>query len=128
MNVESASVGIAAFFARWPDLGAVSGDGVPAPVTDFVRGLLAGRASGDAAGTGLLRPALIVDVVEITERGRRHVIASFDRFALRDPVRAAERRYNLTARERDVLTLLLSGMGAAAVAVLDICHWHRVPF
>ncbi len=81
-----------------------------------MRGLLAGREPGDSAGTGLLRPALIVDVAEIAGRGRRHVIASFGRFALRDPVRAAESRYNLTARERDVLTLLLSGMGAAAVA------------
>jgi DNA-binding NarL/FixJ family response regulator len=116
LNVESLSEGIGAFFARWPDLWSGEDAEVPAAVTEFVRALLARRESGGGALTALLRPELIVDVVESTRAGAAVIVAAFDAFAVRDPVRVAAQRYELTGREQEVLTLLLIGLGATEIA------------
>ena len=117
LNVESASERIGSFFRQWPDLGAGPDVEVPAAVTDFVRSLLARpESAGGGVLTGLLRPTLIVDVVTAVHAGRAAIVAAFDTFAVRDPVRVAARNYGLTAREQDVLTLLLTGLGATEIA------------
>jgi DNA-binding NarL/FixJ family response regulator len=116
LTILSVSAGIASFFAGWADLGAPGPDGVPPAASEFVRTVLAGREPGEPAGIGLLRPTLLVDAVELEDEGCRYVVASFDRFAVRDPIGAAAGRYHLTGRERDVVALLLSGLGASAVA------------
>ncbi|HZW52891.1 MAG TPA: LuxR C-terminal-related transcriptional regulator [Candidatus Elarobacter sp.] len=116
LHVESASERIGGFFRQWPGLCSAEDAEVPEAATRFVRDLLAARNGAGGTATGLLRPALVVDVVELARYGRRTIVAAFDRFELRNPVRAAAARYKLTRRERDVLTLLLSGMGATEVA------------
>jgi DNA-binding CsgD family transcriptional regulator len=118
LNVKSLSEGIGLFFRQWPDLrDEHDADAeVPAAVTDFVRTLLARPESERGLLTGLLRPTLIVDVVQAEHGGRPAIVAAFDTFAVRDPVGVAAKRYRLTAREQDVLTLLLTGMGATEVA------------
>ena len=116
LNVESTSERIGTFFRQWPDLCDGEAADVPAPVTDFVRGLLARRESDRDMLTGLLRPTLIVDVLKMAHADRPAIVATFDTFAVRDPVRAAAKRFKLTAREQDVVRLLLMGMGASEVA------------
>jgi DNA-binding NarL/FixJ family response regulator len=116
LNVTSASARIGDFFRQWPGLCAPGDGEVPAAVTAFVRELLAGRSTAAETATGLLRPALVVDVVDVGLDGSRAIVATFDRFAVRDPVRAAAARYKLTPRECEVLTLLLGGLGATGVA------------
>ena len=114
--VESTSERIGPFFRQWPDLWNGEVAEVPAAVTDFVRSLLTRREAERGPLTGLLRPTLIVDVVKTVQGGKTSILATFDTFAVRDPVRAAAKRYGLTPREQDVLTLLLTGMGATEVA------------
>ena len=116
LNVESISDRIGAFFRRWPDLCDGEAADVPAPVTDFVRGMLARRESERGVRTGLLRPTLIVDVMKTAHEGRTAVVATFEILTVRDPVRVAAKRFELTAREQDVVTLLLTGLGATEVA------------
>jgi DNA-binding NarL/FixJ family response regulator len=116
LNVESMSECIGLFFGQWPDLWSAEDAEVPAAVTEFVRGLVARPESDGAVLTGLLRPTLIVDVVKTAQAGRPAIVAAFDTFAVRDPVRVAAQRYDLTAREQDVLRLLLMGLGATEMA------------
>jgi DNA-binding CsgD family transcriptional regulator len=116
LNVESVSERIGDFFGRWPDLDAGEDAEVPAAVTAFVRSLLARWESERGTLTGLLRPTLIVDVVKASHAGKTAIVAAFETFAVRDPVRAAAKRFELTAREQDVLSSLLMGMGATEVA------------
>ena len=116
LNIESVSERIGQFFAQWPDLWNGEEADVPAAVTDFVRALVARDESGGRVLTALLRPALIVDVSRPALAGPAVIVAAFDTFAVRDPVRVAAQRYELTARERDVLALLLTGLGAAEIA------------
>ena len=116
LNVESISERIGMFFQQWPDLWNGEAADVPATVTDFVRGLAARSESERGVLTGLLRPTLIVDVVQTAHAGRAAVVATFERFTVRDPVGVAAKRFALTAREQDVVTLLLMGMGATEVA------------
>jgi DNA-binding CsgD family transcriptional regulator len=116
LNVASVSTGIDRFFRRWPDLTAEGEGDVPAAATRFVRDLLGAREAGSVAATGLLRPTLVVDVFEGERGGERAIVAAFDRFAVRDPVRVAAQRYDLTDREGQVLALLLTGMGATELA------------
>jgi DNA-binding CsgD family transcriptional regulator len=117
LNVTSLSDGIGRFLRHWPDLWEDGSDGeVPAAATTFVGALLASREPGIREATGLLRPTLVVDVADLDRDGKRAIVAAFDRFAVRDPVRVAAQRYQLTDRERQILALLLTGMGAAEVA------------
>ncbi len=116
LNVESVSERIGMFFRQWPDMWNGEVAEVPAVVTNFVRNLLARCESERGVLTALLRPALIVDVVKTAHAGRSAILATFEAFAVRDPVRVAAKRYELTPREQDVVSLLLAGMGATEVA------------
>ncbi|MEA2786214.1 MAG: Bacterial regulatory protein luxR family [Candidatus Eremiobacteraeota bacterium] len=116
LNVESISERIGMFFRQWPDLWDGEAADVPATVTEFVRGLAARSESERGVLTALLRPTLIVDVVQTPHAVGAAVLATFEKFEVRDPVGVAAKRFELTAREQDVVTLLLMGMGATEVA------------
>jgi DNA-binding NarL/FixJ family response regulator len=116
LNVQSVSERIGPFFRQWPDLWNGEDADVPVAVTEFVRTLLARHEPGGVL-TALVRPTLIVDVTKSAEAAPAAIVATFDTFAVRDPVRVASRRYELTAREQEVLTLLLAGLGATEIAL-----------
>jgi DNA-binding CsgD family transcriptional regulator len=110
------SDGIGDFFAAWPELEDRESD-VPAPATAFVRSQWAElRAEGEVDRTTLFLPDLLLHLTEV--RGGRDALiaATFGLFAVRDPVRAAERRFHLTPREVEVAKLLLRGMRTPEIA------------
>jgi DNA-binding CsgD family transcriptional regulator len=115
LDVVGTSDGFAPFIGDWPDLGPAD-HGVPAGATAFVRSLLREPRHDGRPRTGLLRPTLALDVFELAPPGPVGVVATFERFRVRDPVREAALRFDLTERERQVLTLLLSGLGTAGAA------------
>jgi DNA-binding CsgD family transcriptional regulator len=103
-------------FDRWPALGG-QGRTVPPKVLEFIRGEVERyRAAGNHGGSTLIFPDLLVHIVDLQGPGGTKVVAAFTAFAVRDPIRQASERFNLTERERQVLALLLRGMRATQIA------------
>jgi DNA-binding CsgD family transcriptional regulator len=115
-RVESTSEGALVLFQRWPALEA-DGAAVPQKVARFVREQAAAyRAAGLREVTALMFPDLLVHIVDLQGPVGTKLVAAFTGFAVRDPIRQAARNFNLTAREGQVLALLLRGLRAADIA------------
>jgi DNA-binding CsgD family transcriptional regulator len=110
------SEGIRAFFAGWAafnDDCAV----VPAAAAAFASSQWGRcRDEGGRESIGLLLPDLLVAVCELRGDGGTMLAVRFARYAVRDPIRSATRRFQLTPREAEVLKLLLRGLRAAEIA------------
>jgi DNA-binding CsgD family transcriptional regulator len=103
-------------FERWPALGG-HGRTVPPKVLELVRREVERyRAAGNRGGSMLIFPDLLVHVADLQGPAGTKVVAAFTAFAVRDPIRQASERFNLTAREGQVLALLLRGMRATQIA------------
>ena len=114
--LHATSEGIRDFFAFWPEIADDEAD-VPACITAFVRAQWSRcRADGEVDRAGLFLPDLLMYVTEVYGMGGALVAATFSSFAVRDPVRAAARRFHLTPRETEVVKLLLRGMRASEIA------------
>ena len=114
--VEDATPGIQGFFEAWPGLLKPGEGDVPSRATELVRTLV---AQGERVA--LLEPALAVRVETLSGDGGTRVVATFEHFSIRDPLRTAADRFALTDREVQVLELVLLGMRAADIArVLEI--------
>lgn len=115
--IERVSEGIGTFFLRFPELAATREDVIPPALVTFVRAQIeAARKAGETEATALYLPNLIVRIAWLARDERELIAVTFSAFAMRDPVRAAERRFRLTRREREVLALLLSGMRGSEIA------------
>ena len=114
--VRGHSDGIGDFFAAWPEL-EDHGSNVPASVTTFVRAQWDElRAEKEVERSVLVLPDLLLHLTEMRGGRETLIAATFGVFAVRDPVRAAERRFHLTPREVEVVKLILKGMRASEIA------------
>lgn len=90
---------------------------MPRALSAFVREQAASyRANGEDGAAALFLPTLLVQVAEVTRPGQWLVAATFQPFAVRNPVRVASSRFKLSEREGQVLTLMLRGLSAAEIA------------
>lgn len=115
-SLRGHSDGIQDFFATWPELDDRE-NAVPASATAFVRSQWTElRAEGEDDRATLFLPDLLVHLTEVRGGREALIAATFGVFAVRDPVRAAERRFHLTPREVEVAKLLLKGMRTPEIA------------
>jgi DNA-binding CsgD family transcriptional regulator len=80
------------------------------------RRLLAAARDDDEMQLGLSHGDGVLRVVPLVGASGAHCVLFVERIAQRDPLAAAVQRYDLTARERSVLALLLRGASTSEMA------------
>ncbi|MEO7039638.1 MAG: helix-turn-helix transcriptional regulator [Candidatus Elarobacter sp.] len=96
---------------RGASMSSISDDG-----HQVARRLLAAARDEDEMQLGLSQADGVLRVVPLVGAAGAHCVLFVERIAQRDPLAAAVVRYNLTARERDVLELLLRGASTSEMA------------
>jgi DNA-binding CsgD family transcriptional regulator len=101
-------------------------DGLPPVVASSVRALTASWTDDPAtwaAGTDVPLPFIVVRTFPLQGEGTMRIGVDVERFRSRNPLRYAQEKFGLSARELQVLVLVLKGFGTPQIATaLDIAE------